>query len=59
VPEQEEQQARIVALAEVCRQYVDALCTKAAAIETLKTSVMHDLLTGRVRVSDVSKVAAS
>jgi type I restriction enzyme S subunit len=58
VPEDKDQQARIVALANACRQQVDALRTKAAAIETLKKSLMQDLLTGLVRVSDTSVVAS-
>lgn len=59
VPEDEDEQARIVDLARACRKHVDALRTKAAAIETLKHSLMHDLLTGRVRVQDASKVVTS
>jgi hypothetical protein len=38
---------------------MEALVTKKMQIETLKKSVMHDLLTGRVRVRDAWKVAAS
>jgi type I restriction enzyme S subunit len=59
VPENEAEQADVVALAVACRRTVDALRAKAMAIETLKKSVMHDLLTGRVRVRDVAKVGAS
>lgn len=58
VPSEPEQQsiARIVAQQ---RQHLDALITKQLNIEALKKSLMHDLLTGRVRVTNYAKVAAS
>ena len=59
VPANEDDQTRIVALARALRKQVDTLSGKAQALETLKKSLMHDLLTGRVRVRDVSKMAAS
>jgi type I restriction enzyme S subunit len=59
VPEDKEEQARIVGLARACRMHVDALRTKAAAMEALKNSLMHDFLTGQVRVRNAAKVAAS
>jgi type I restriction enzyme S subunit len=59
VPANEDAQARIVELARAFRNHLDALATKVAALEMLKKSLMHDLITGRVRVRDASKVAAS
>jgi type I restriction enzyme S subunit len=59
VPGSKDAQAQIVKLAGACRAHVDALRTKAAALEVLKKSLMHDLLTGRVRVRNDAKAAAS
>lgn len=59
VPTDRDEQTRIVELAGVCRKHVDALVAKQAQLEALKKSLMHDLLTGRVRVRDAFKVAAS
>jgi type I restriction enzyme S subunit len=59
VPASEEAQARIVELAGAFRAHVDAIRTKARALEELKTSLMHDLLTGRVRVTSAIEAAAS
>lgn len=59
VPTSEEAQGHIVKLAGACRAQVDALGTKAEALEELKKSLMHDLLTGRVRVTNEMKAAAS
>lgn len=59
VPGSKDAQARIVELAATCRAHVDALRTKAAALEVLKRSLMHDLLTGRVRVTSEISAAAS
>lgn len=59
VPKDEQEQARIVDLACACRKQVDALQTKARAIQTLKKALMHDLLTGRIRVHNASKGASS
>jgi type I restriction enzyme S subunit len=58
VPSQAEQHT-IAELAQRQRQHVAALVAKQERIEALKKSLMHDLLTGRVRVRDTSKVAAS
>ena len=41
------------------RRSTIALAAKRTALEQLKKSLMHDLLTGRVRVTNASKVAAS
>lgn len=59
VPDDKDKQARIVALADACRQQVNALRTKVTAMESLKKSLMHDLLTGRVRAWIVSKAAVA
>jgi len=59
VPTTEAAQLRIIELGIACRAHVDALLSKATALEVLKRSLMHDLLTGRVRVRDTSKVVAS
>ena len=58
VPSTREQDA-IAELAGRQREHVEALIAKQARIEQLKRSVMHDLLTGRVRVRDVAQAAAS
>ncbi len=58
VPNDEDAQSRIVELARACREHAAALVTKVRALAVLKNSLMHDLLTGRVRVHDASKVAA-
>ena len=59
VPSTEDGQRRIVSLGAACRGHVDALQSKAVALNVLKRSLMHDLLTGRVRVREASQVAAS
>lgn len=46
----EGQQKEIVAVISAAEQKEDALCDKLLALETLKKSLMHDLLTGTVRV---------
>lgn len=58
VPNDPGQQARIVATADACRHRVNALRAKVAATELLKKSLIHDFLTGRVRVRGVPNVAA-
>lgn len=58
VPTTAEQQA-ITNLAELQRKHVDALLMKQLRIEALRESLMHDLLTGRVRARDALKVVAS
>jgi restriction endonuclease S subunit len=45
------EQARIVAISEASKSQIGELGRKLAALETLKKSVMHDLLTGAVRVN--------
>jgi type I restriction enzyme S subunit len=46
----EGQQKEIVAVISAAERHVDALQDKLRALETLKKSLMHDLLTGTVRV---------
>jgi restriction endonuclease S subunit len=46
----EEQQQEIVAIISAAEQHEDALHSKLAALESLKKSLMHDLLTGTMRV---------
>ena len=59
VPGSEDVQRSIVELTSALRRHVDVLRSKAEALVTLKASLMHDLLTGRVRVRDASTAAAS
>jgi type I restriction enzyme, S subunit len=59
VPTSEDAQARIVELAGACRAHVDALRSKAEALEQLKRSLMDGLFTGRVRVTREIKAVAS
>jgi type I restriction enzyme S subunit len=59
VPDSTGAQERIVQLAGACRLHVDALQRKADALEQLKKSLMHDLFTGRVRVTNMIEAAAS
>jgi type I restriction enzyme S subunit len=58
VPPKSEQQA-ISQLAEQQRKHVDALAGRHAQLEILRNSLLNDLLTGRVRLSGMSKVVAS
>jgi len=55
----DERQAEIIGVVAGAEQVEDALIAKADALEQLKRSLMHDLLTGRVRVGDAAKVVAS
>jgi len=56
-PDQE--QAEICSTVGAVDGLIDALSAVGRAQQELKKSLMHDLLTGRVRVRDASKVAAS
>jgi type I restriction enzyme S subunit len=58
VPSKQEQDA-IAEMARRQREHVEALIAKQTRLEQLKRSVMHDLFTGRVRVRDVARAAAS
>ena len=55
VPVSRNTQEQIVELAKGFRLLIDSLEAKARALSNLKRSLMHDLLTGKVRVGDVSK----
>lgn len=59
VPPRIEEQQEIVAVMKASKTGISALVTKEEALAELKKSLMHDLLTGRVRVRNVAKVAAS
>ena len=54
-----EEQQQIVAVMKASKATVAALVDKQAILSELKKSLMHDLLTGRVRVHDASTAAAS
>ena len=51
-------QERIAELARAFRQRCDGLTAKLDALQTLKKSLMHDLLTGKVRVGDITEALA-
>lgn len=57
VPSRQEQQT-IGEMAERQRRHLESLRAKQVQVEHLKKALMHDLLTGRVRVRDAAKVAA-
>jgi type I restriction enzyme S subunit len=59
VPPTIEEQQEIVTVMKASKASISALVTKEAALAEVKKSLMHDLLTGRVRVGGVSKAAAS
>ena len=59
VPKDDEEQTHIIDLARACRGHIDGLRSKEMALETLKRALMHDLLTGRVRVGQTLKVTVS
>ena len=52
------EQARIAGLATSFRNVIDALLTKADALQALKKSLMYDLLTGKVRAGDIPDALA-
>ena len=55
----DEKQAEICGTIETVDRLIDALTAVGRAQQELKKSLMHDLLTGRVRVRDTSRVAVS
>lgn len=59
VPPRIEEQQEIVAVMQASKTGISALVTKEKSLAELKKSLMHDLLTGRVCVRGVAKVAAS
>lgn len=54
----ENDQVRIAAIADAIEEKRDALIVVSASLEQLKKSLMHDLLTGKVRVGDVAEAPA-
>jgi len=54
-----EEQDEIVSIVSAAQRQIDVLANVGAVQQQLKKSLMHDLLTGRVRVRDASRVAAS
>jgi type I restriction enzyme S subunit len=54
-----DEQRQIVAVMKASKATIAALMQKQAAIGELKKSLMHDLLTGRVRMRDTLQAAAS
>ena len=55
----ESEQAEIAAIAMAIEERREALIAKCSALEQLKKSLMHDLLTGTVRVRDVPEAPTS
>jgi type I restriction enzyme S subunit len=55
----DEHQRQIVETIAAAEAHEDALVAKCEAYEALKKSLMHDLLTGRVRVKSLAETAAS
>jgi len=55
----EKKQARLVTIVAGVDAQIDALFAVSVVHEQLKRALMHDLLTGRVRVRDFAQVAAS
>ena len=49
------EQRDIASIVEQCKRFRDALAQKRAKLQALKHSLMHDLLTGKVRVGDVAE----
>jgi type I restriction enzyme S subunit len=50
VPGSKADQERIIEIARVSREHIAAIGSKLTALTDLKKSLMHDLLTGRLRV---------
>jgi type I restriction enzyme S subunit len=59
IPGRDGEQGKIVAIVGAAEKQIDALSDVMTAQQQLKKSLMHDLLTGRVRVRGVSKAPAS
>ena len=58
VPSEREQRA-VVSIGYQCKRYRDSVSLKRLRLEELKSSLMHDLLTGRVRVGDIAEARGS
>ena len=52
------EQRDIASIVEQCKRFRDALFQRQAELQALKLSLMHDLLTGKVRVGDVAEALA-
>jgi type I restriction enzyme S subunit len=59
VPPTVEEQQEIVGVMKASKDVIATLVAKQAALAEFRKSLMHDLLTGQVRVRSVSEVAAS
>lgn len=60
IPESIDNQDEIIEIARKSRTYIDSLRKKLIALEKLKKSLMHDLLTGKVRVNHaIDKILSS
>jgi type I restriction enzyme S subunit len=59
IPPTMDEQEEIVSVVSAAQRQIDLLADVGAVQQQLKRSLMHDLLTGRVRLPDASKVAAS
>lgn len=60
IPESIDNQDEIIEIARKSRTYIDNLKKKLIALEKLKKSLMHDLLTGKVRVNHaIDKILSS
>ena len=59
IPRTRDEQDEIVAIVSAAQKQIDNLSHVGTAQQQVKRSLMHDLLTGRVRVRDASKAAAS
>ena len=55
----ESEQREILSVADQCRRYRESVSMKRLRLEELKSSLMHDLLTGRLRVDDAAEVRPS
>ncbi len=55
----EEEQLEVCRIAKAIEVVIDSLVAVSKAQQALKNSLMHDLLTGRVRVRDIARAAAS
>jgi hypothetical protein len=55
----DDRQRQIIETVAAAEAQEDALVAKSEAFEVLKKSLMHDLLTGRVRVKSVSEAVAA
>jgi len=53
VPKAENDQTRVIEITSTSRGYINELREKVGALEQLKKALMHDLLTGKVRVNNI------